>query len=92
MNNTYIVVADGLAFVVMIVNNDSVGGRYQIVSLAYNGIKDFSYNSIADVEESFDRWVSNGVIESWYPLWNPGMTQLDVDGYTQKAKQIMRNK
>lgn len=89
MEHTYILIAEGIAFRVMLVTNDAVGGRYQILSLAYCGIKGSSYNSPEEVEELFDSWVKHGVIDAWYPMWHAGMKEKDAEAYHLKVKHIM---
>lgn len=76
MENQYVFIKEGLAFIVFIVSSDLANGRYQVFSTALNSVHHRVYESIEECEETFNRWIEVGRIDSWARMWNPSMPKI----------------
>lgn len=76
MENEYVFIKDGYAFTVFVVSVDLANGRYQIFSTSLNSVHHTVYETVAECEETFNRWVDSGRIDSWAKKWNPSMPSL----------------
>lgn len=73
MENEYVVIKDGLAFIIYIVRSDLAMGRFQVFSPSLNNVHHTVYESVAEVEKQFDDWIDQGKFDGWAKMWNQTM-------------------